>query len=311
MLGKKFDTLCTVIAAVSIIAFCVYPTLTLTDNSTEWFLPKEAYLALYVIMLVILAHFLLSTEHGTVEGFDKDKGIDEDVTVFMKRGNDARQSNEVVVTMLSEQSNREIKNLLRKIENLTSKKEGVVAKLIISSLFAIISVTLYLAQSADIPRGPLAITIAFISTFSICHFFMQTRIDAALDSKSKAIGKIALKHQRISDGKGSTKTIKPYIFDVDIGHREVEGYPMEPLTFAWDFYLLLDNLRTMGKKSEVDKILKEFVVMENSDMPRVEKAEAKFKLMGKLHELDKKTVRSSLYQERITERRRTARAWGY
>lgn len=307
MLGKKFDILCTLIAAVSMIAFCVYPTL--TDDSTEWFLPKEAYLALCVTMLVILAHFLLPIGFGTVEGFDKDKGIDEDVTVFMKRGNDARTSNEVVVTMLSEQSNREIKNLLRKIENLEKEKEGVVAKLIISSLFAVISVTLYLAQSADIPRGPLAITIAFISTFSICHFFMQTRIDAALDSKSKAIGKVALKHQHISDGKGSTKTIKPYIFNR--GLDEIEGYPMEPLIFAWDFYLLLDNLRTMGKKSEVDKILKEFVLLENSDIPRVEKADAKFKLMGKLHELDKKTVRSSLYQERITERRRTARAWGY
>lgn len=307
MLGKIFDISCTVIAAVSIIAFCVYPTL--TDDSTEWFLPKEAYLALYIIILVVLAHFLLSSEHGTVEGFDKDKGIDEDVTVFMKRGDDARQSNEVVVTMLSEQSNREIKNLLRKIENLEKEKEGVVAKLIISLLFAVMCVTLYLTLGTDIPRGPLAITIAFISTFSICHFFMQTRIDAALNSKSKAIGKVALKHQRISDGKGSTKTIKPYIFNR--GHDNIEGYPMEPLTFAWDFYLLLDNLRTMGKKSEADKILKEFVVMENSDMPRVEKADAKFKLMGKLHELDKKTLRNSFYQERVIERRQTARAWGY
>src|SRR5699024_8253708 len=121
MLGKKFDTLCTVIAAVSIIAFCVYPTL--TDDSNEWFLPKESYLALYVIILIVLLSFL-PMEYGSVEGFDKDKGIDEDVTVFMKRGNDARQSNEVVVTMLSEQSNREIKNLLRKIENLTNKKRG-------------------------------------------------------------------------------------------------------------------------------------------------------------------------------------------
>lgn len=308
MLSKKFDILCTVIAGISIIAFCVYPTLTLTDDSTEWFLPKEAYLALYVIILIVLLSFLL-IGYGTVEGFDKDKGIDEEVTVFMKRGNDARTSNEVVVTMLSEQSNREIKNLLRKIENLTKEKEGVAAKLIISLIFAVICVTLYLAQSADIPRGPLAITIAFISTFSICHFFMQTRIDAALNSKSKAIGKVALKHQRISDGKGSTKTIKPYIFNR--GHDNIEGYPMEPLTFAWDFYLLLDNLRTMGKKSEADKILKEFVVLENSDMPRVEKADAKFKLMGKLHELDKKTLRNSFYQERVIERRQTARAWGY
>ena len=307
MLGKIFDILCTVIAAVSIVAFCIYPS-KLTNDSTEWLLPKEVYLALYVIILIVLLSFLL-IGHGTVEGFDKDKGIDEEVTVFMKRGNDARTSNEVVVTMLSEQSNREIKNLLRKIENLTNKKEGVVAKLIISLIFAVMCVTLYLTLSTDIPRGPLAITIAFISTFSICHFFMQTRIDAALNSKSKAIGKVALKHQRISDGKGSTKTIKPYIFNR--GHGDIEGYPMEPLTFAWDFYLLLDNLRTMGKKSEVDKILKEFVLLENSDIPRVEKAEAKFKLMGKLRELDKKTIRSSLYQERITERRRTARAWGY
>lgn len=306
MLSKIFNILCTVIAAVSIIAFCVYPTL--TDDSTEWFLPKEAYLALYVIILIVLLSFLL-IGYGTVEGFDKDKGIDEDVTVFMKRGNDARQSNEVVVTMLSEQSNREIKSLLRKIENLEKEKEGVVAKLIISLIFAIISVTLYLAQSTDIPRGPLAITIAFISTFSICHFFMRTRIEAALTSKSKAIGKVALKHQRIFDDKGSTKTIKPYIFNR--GCDDIEGYPMEPLTFAWDFYLLLDNLRTMGEKSEADKILKEFVLLENSDMDRVEKAETKFKLMGKLHELDKKTLRNSLYQERITERRQTARAWGY
>lgn len=308
MLSKIFDISCTVIAAVSIVAFCIYPS-KLTNDSTEWLLPKEVYLTLYVIILIVLAYFLLSTGYGTVEGFDKDKGIDEDVTVFMKRGNDARTSNEVVVTMLSEQSNREIKSLLRKIENLEKKKEGVVAKLIISLIFAVMCVTLYLTLGTDIPRGPLAITIAFISTFSIWHFFMRMRIDAALDSKSKAIGKVALKHQRISDGKGSTKTIKPYIFNR--GHDNIEGYPMEPLTFAWDFYLLLDNLRTMGKKSEADKILKEFVVMENSDMDRVEKAEAKFKLMGKLHELDKKTLRSSLYQERITERRWRARAWGY
>lgn len=306
MLGKKFDILCTVVAAISLIAFSVYPLL--TNESTEWFLPKQAYLALYVIILIVLLSFLL-IGYGTVEGFDKDKGIDEEVTVFMKRGNDARQSNEVVVTMLSEQSNREIKNLLRKIENLEKEKEDVAAKLIISLIFAVICVTLYLTQSTDIPRGPLAITIAFISTFSICHFFMRTRIDAALTSKSKAIGKVALKHQRISDGKGSTKTIKPYIFNR--GHGEIEGYPMEPLTFAWDFYLLLDNLRTMGKKPEVDKILKEFILLENSDMDRVEKAETKFNLMHKLHKLDKKTLRNSLYQERIMDRRQTARAWGY
>lgn len=306
MLGKKFDVLCAVIAGISIIAFCVYPTL--TDDSTEWFLPKSVYLVLYVIILIVLLPFLL-IGYGTVEGFDEDKGIDEDVTVFMKSGNDARTSNEVVVTMLSEQSNREIKNLLRKIENLTRKKEDVVAKLIISLIFAVMCVTLYLTQSTYIPRGPLAITIAFVSTFSICHFFMQVRIDAALTSKSKAIGKVALKHQRISDGKDSTKTIKPYIFDCDLG--EVEGYPMGPLTFALDFYLLLDNLRIMGKKSEVDKILKEFVLLENSNMPRAEKDDAKFKLMQKLRELDKKTLRNSLYQEHITERRRRVRSWGY
>ena len=308
MLGKTFDILCAVIGGVSLIAFSL--AVLVVDDINEFFLPKSVYLVLYIIILVVLLRFLL-IGYGTVEGFDKDKGIDEEVTVFMKRGDDARQSNEVVVTMLSEQSKREIKNLLRKIENLTRKKEGVVSKLIISLIFAVICVTLYLAQSTDIPRGPLAITIAFISTFSVCHSFMGTRIEAALSAKSKAIGKVALRHQRLSDGKGSTKTIKPYIFNVDVGHGEIEGYPMEPLTFDWDFYLLLDNLRTMGKKSEVDKILKEFVVMENSDMDRVEKAETKFNLMHKLHKLDKKTVRSSLYQERITERRRRARAWGY
>lgn len=206
MLSKIFDTLCTVIAAVSIIAFCVYPS-RLTNDSTEWFLPKEVYLALYIIILIVLFSFLSIIGHGTVEGFDEDKGFDEEVTVFMKRGNDARTSNEVVVTMLSEQSNREIKSLLRKIENLEKEKEGVVAKLIISLIFAVMCVTLYLTLGTDIPRGPLAITIAFISTFSICHFFMRTRIEAALNSKSKAIGKVALKHQRISDGKGSTKTL--------------------------------------------------------------------------------------------------------
>lgn len=306
MLGKTFDILCTVIGGISLIAFCFAPLV--TDDISEFFLPKSVYLVLYTIILVVLLRFF-SIGYGTVEGFDKNKGTDEDVTVFMKRGNDGRRSNEVVVTMLSEQSNREIKNLLRKIENLTRKKEGVVAKLIISLIFAVMCVTLYLTQSTDIPRGPLAITIAFISTFSICHYFMRIRIEAALTSKSKAIGKVALKHQRISDGKGSTKTIKPYIFDCDLG--EVEGYPMEPLTVDWDFYLLLDNLRTIGKKSEADKILKEFVLLENSNMPRAEKDDAKFKLMQKLHKLDKKTLRNSLYQERITERRRRARSWGY
>ena len=294
MLGKTFDILFTTIAAISILAFYFSPYFhqQLTDESTEFFLDKTIYLFLGAAMIIALLSFL-SIGYGTVEGIDKDKGVDDEVTLFMKRGDDARRSDKVVVTMLSAQSKCEIKNLLRKIENLTSKKEGVVAKLIISSLFAIISVTLYLAQSTDIPRGPLAITIAFVSTFSVCHYFMQKRIDAALTSKSKAIGKVALKHQRISDGKGSEQTIKPYIFDRR--YNDVEGFPMKTGAYGIDLYLLIDKLRTVEQKSKVDKILKDLVLIENSDMSEVDKDEVKFKLVGKIDTLHRKARKNWLY----------------
>ena len=295
MLNKIFNILFTTIAFISLAAFCfaAYSYPQPTDEDAEFFLPTSVYLILAITMLVVLIHFLLSSEHGTVEGFDKDKGIDEEVTLFMKRGDDARTSNEVVVTMLSEQSNREIKNLLRKIENLEKDKEGVVAKLIISLIFAVMCVTLYLTLGTDIPRGPLAITIAFISTFSVCHFFMQIRIDAALTSKSKAISKVALKHQRISDGKGSEQTIKPYIFDRR--YNDVEGFPMKTGAYGIDLYLLIDKLRTVEQKSKVDKILKDLVLIENSDMSEVDKDEVKFKLVGKIDTLHRKARKNWLY----------------
>src|SRR5699024_11735977 len=53
------------------------------------------------------------------------------------------------------------------------------------------------------------------------------------------------------------------IFEYD--YREVGVHPLDAEKHKWNLYLFLDNLRTKTNKSEVDKILKDFVLVENSD----------------------------------------------
>lgn len=292
MLSKRFDTLCGIIAFISPIAFFAYPVFT-----GKFFLDSSVYAPICIVMIAVSFAVSMLLPYCENEGIDKDKGLDDEVTLFLKGARSAQDINRIVVTILSAKSKQEIKNILEKIKKITRKKEGVFAKLIVPLLFAIASVTFYMLQGSESPQGILITTIVFISSFAIFHSFIQACFDIRLGAKSNAIANIAMKNQHIPNSKGSTETIKPFIFNCN--YRDIEGYPMKQRMFTRPFYLFLDKLRTSEKKSEVDEILKEFVVTENSRMSRPEKAKAKFALMEKLDNLDKEANNSWLYREHI------------
>lgn len=308
MLGKKFDILCTVTAILSLIALAISPAF--NDN-----VALNKFIAVFIFFVVVFLSFsqamFARISIGTVEEFDKDKGVNDDVTLFIKRSlNDRSEiSSDVVITTLSADSKREIENLLEKFEKLTSEKESVVVKLIAPLLFALISVALYLELSAENLREPLTITFAFISTFSFFHCFIRILLNGALVSKSKAIGKVAVKNQHFRDGDGSTKIIKPYIFEYD--YREEEVHPLDAEKHKWDLYLLLDRLRTRVSKSEVDKVLKDFVLVENSDKSEPEKAKARYNLLGRLDDLHEKAGENWPYEGHTAQRTRMMSSLGY
>ena len=308
MLGKKFDILCTIVAVLSLAALAISPAF--NDH-----IALNKFIAVFIFFVVVFVSFIQvmfsRISIGTVEGFDKDKGVDDDVSLFIKRGlNDRFEiSSDVVITTLSADSKREIENLLKKFEKLTSEKESVVVRLIAPLLFALISVALYLEPSTENLRGPLAITIAFVSTFSFFHCFIQILLNGALVSKSKAIGKVAVKNQHFRDSDGSTKIIKPYIFEYD--YREVGVHPLDAEKHKWDLYLFLDRLRTRVSKSEVDKILKDFVLVENSDTSEPEKAKARYNLLGQLDDLHKQAGENWPYDGHIAQRTLMMSSWGY
>ena len=193
---------------------------------------------------------------------------------------------------------REIKKIIEDIEELTRTKDGVFFKLISPLLFAVVSTTLYLAQSTETPRGALAATIIFVFSFSVFYCFIQMCFYNKIGAKNNAIAKIGMKNQHIPDGKGSTETIKPFIFNCN-NYREIEGYPVDKGIYTAHFYSFLDELRTTGEKSEVDKILKDFLLTENSHMNNGEKAKTNYMLMERLDNLAKKTNKGYLYSEDI------------
>ena len=90
---------------------------------------------------------------GVADGIDKDKGLNDEVNVFIKRIQNSFEESRIIVTTLSTDSKREIKKIIEDIEELTRTKDGVFFKLISPLLFAVVSTTLYLAQSTETPRG--------------------------------------------------------------------------------------------------------------------------------------------------------------
>src|SRR5699024_297188 len=90
------------------------------------------------------------------------------------------------------------------------------------------------------------------------------------------------------------------IFEYD--YREVGVHPLDAEKHKWKLYLFLDNLRTKTNKSEVDKILKDFVLVENSDTSEPEKAKARSNLLGRLDDLHKKAGENWPYEGHSAQR---------
>lgn len=294
MLGKKFDNLCFATATISTLVLLSAPYFT-----EKPFLGNSALLFICAIFTVVIFTFgFLDASRGVADGIDKDKGLNDEVNVFIKIIQNSSEESIIIVTMLSTDSKREIKKILEDIEELTRTKDGVFFKLISPLLFAIVSTTLYLAQSTETPRGALAATIIFVFSFSVFYCFIQMCFYNKIGAKNNAIADIGMKKQHIFDDKGSTETIRPFIFNCN-NYREIEGYPVDKGIYTAHFYSFLDNLRTTGEKSEVDKILKDFLLTENSHMNNGEKAKTNYMLMERLDNLAKKTNKSCLYSENI------------
>ena len=293
MLGKKFDTLIAVTAFISTLVLFSSPYF-----AEKPFINESAILPLGFSFAVVLFSFgLLVASYGIADGIDKDKGLNDEVNVFIKRIQNSFEESRIIVTMLSTDSKREIKKILEEIEKLTRIKDDVFFKLIAPLLFAIESTTLYLIRSAEVPRGALATTIIFVFSFSVFYCFIQMCFYIILGAKNNAIADIGMKKQHIFDDKGSMETIRPFIFNCN--YREIEGYPVDKGIYTAHFYSFLDELRTTGEKSEVDKILKDFILTENSHMNNGEKAKTNYMLMERLDNLAKKTNKSHLYSENI------------
>lgn len=245
MLGKKFDILCIATATISTLVLLSAPYFT-----EKPFLGKSALLFICLIFTVVIYTFgFLDASRGVADGIDKDKGLNDEVNVFIKRIQNSFEESRIIVTTLSTDSKREIKKIIEDIEELTRTKDGVFFKLISPLLFAVVSTTLYLAQSTETPRGALAATIIFVFSFSVFYCFIQMCFYNKIGAKNNAIAKIGMKNQHIPDGKGSTETIKPFIFNCN-NYREIEGYPVDKGIYTAHFYSFLDELRTTGKSQK-------------------------------------------------------------
>lgn len=279
MLGKIFDVLCPITTFVGLIALTVSP----LDESVL----ASICLAIFILLVLIALVVFIIEDSITITGV---KGIDNEVTIFVKEYTIfgpvvSARSSDVGVTMLSPNSKREIENLLKKRDEL-EEKNSVIPKLIIPSVLAIVSAlfyTFYLIPIADVPPGPLAITTAFVLPFSVFYCFVQLVLIVVADSHDKAIGRIVIRDQRFHDGNGSVEIIKPFIFNC--GYDGVEGYPLKWGTRTGRFHSFLDGCLSAWKRPKVNKILKEFVLLHNSNMSSVKKAETKFKLMRELDEI--------------------------
>ena len=89
-------------------------------------------------------------------------------------------------------------------------------------------------------------------------------LDMKIERKYNAIANTVMRNQYVTHIKPPSRALRPYTFN--LGYGNAEGYPMsaDKVEYKWYFYTFLYNLRKSEKKAEVDEILKEFVVTENS-----------------------------------------------
>lgn len=97
MLGKKFDNLCIATAIISTLVLLSAPYFT-----EKPFLGKSALLFICLIFTVVIYTFgFLDASRGVADGIDKDKGLNDEVNVFIKRIQNSFEESRIIVTTLS------------------------------------------------------------------------------------------------------------------------------------------------------------------------------------------------------------------
>lgn len=287
MLGEKFDTLCKTTAAISMILFLVAPAFVFRFFDEPF---MDAPIYFFIVVFVYIVSFCISALQPYCKklvGIDEKNELSDDVTLVFKRAANAYESEDVTVAVLSTESKRKIKNTLEGIESIENKQEGFIARLIKPLTFAAITAAMYMAHDIGASKNIFLVAAVFVSSFSIFYLWVQMYLDMKIGRKYNAIANTVMRNQYVTHIKTPSRALRPYTFN--LGYGNAEGYPMsaDKVEYKWYFYTFLDDLRESEKKAEVDEILKEFVMTENSSMSTTEKEEVKLQLMKKLDELDK------------------------
>lgn len=287
MLGEKFDTLCKTTAAISMILFLVAPAFVFRFFDEPF---MDAPIYFFIIVFVYIVSFCISAlqPYKKLVGIDEKNELSDDVTLVFNRAVNASEREDVIVAVLSTESKRKIKNTLEGIESIENKQEGFIARLIKPLTFAAITAVMYMAHDIGASKNIFLVAAVFVSSFSIFYLWVQMYLDMKIGRKYNAIANTVMRNQYVTHIKTPSRALRPYTFN--LGYGNAEGYPMsaDKVEYKWYFYTFLYNLLKSEKKAEVDEILKEFVVTENSSMSTTEKEEVKLQLMKKLDELDKK-----------------------
>ena len=286
MLGKKFDNLCKTTAAISMILFLVAPAFVFRFFDEPF---MDAPIYFFIIVFVYIVSFCISAlqPYKKLVGIDEKNELSDDVTLVFNRAVNASEREDVIVAVLSTESKRKIKNTLEGIESIENKQEGFIARLIKPLTFAAITAVMYMAHDIGASKNIFLVAAVFVSSFSIFYLWVQMYLDMKIGRKYNAIANTVMRNQYVTHIKTLSRALRPYTFN--LGYGNAEGYPMsaDKVEYKWYFYTFLDDLRESEKKAEVDEILKEFVMTENSSMSTTEKEEVKLQLMKKLDELDK------------------------
>lgn len=286
MLGEKFDTLCKTTAAISMILFLVAPAFVFRFFDKTFI---DAPIYFFIVAFVYIVSFCISAlqPYKKLVGVDEKNELSDDVTLVFNRAVNASEREDVIVAVLSTESKRKIKNTLEGIESIENKQEGFIARLIKPLTFATITAVMYMAHDIGASKNIFLVAAVFVSSFSIFYLWVQMYLDMKIERKYNAIANTVMRNQYVTHIKTPSRALRPYTFN--LGYGNAEGYPMsaDKVKYKWYFYTFLYNLRKSEKKAEVDEILKEFVVTENSSMSTTEKEEVKLQLMKKLDELDK------------------------
>lgn len=287
MLGEKFDTLCKTTAAISMILFLVAPAFVFRFFDEPF---MDAPIYFFIIVFVYIVSFCISAlqPYKKLVGIDEKNELSDDVTLVFNRAVNASEREDVIVAVLSTESKRKIKNTLEGIESIENKQEGFIARLIKPLTFAAITAVMYMAHDIGASKNIFLVAAVFVSSFSIFYLWVQMYLDMKIGRKYNAIANTVMRNQYVTHIKTPSRALRPYTFN--LGYGNAEGYPMsaDKVEYKWYFYTFLYNLLKSEKKAEVDEILKEFVMTENSSMSTTEKEEVKLQLMKKLDELDKK-----------------------